>query len=713
MTRRIFGVAAAAVFAAASSASAVDETTTSVDVETGSAADVRGTLAGETDVFRFTAAAGATLTFRVTASPARSLRFDVRVVAPSGAELPIVGVPRSVNRPGLASLSRFALPESGRYSLRVGGTGAGTYRLTWTTGPGADRPEKLDFRGVALGRASGYETAVGRPVAAGAPTSLTVASTSDLVGASLVVPADAAPDGARVLLTSTTAPRVSDAGRHAAGPALAVAPDGMVLSSAATLTVPYDPFLVPRGADPAAVLSVARVASDGTSVALVPVSVDAQSHTVTVTTDRFARFVATSSTGLLDPTGKSYWRASLDASFKPDAGGDGTTARDVDLQAGRATFEDGGTMPLSGLQYSGHWLHDVSGAVVAGATGGRSDVVSSWSFAPDGRRIQVDDVVHGTSLFEMSENGQALVGQLDGRTTRPSCRIDVALLRAERAPTMSDLAGAWRFGMVELDMTWSDDGRPLGLEVDRSLGTLNLRADGTWTITVDSRGARFARKTRRLGRTAFDGALGGGWSVVGSDGGWAEGSVMLTIPTPIDTVIINVLPSADGRSFVGCTNSDLGLETFAFLFGVRKSNATTNADAQGEYAATELGLGVTVYRPSGAPRFVPDIVLSQTQARIAFDGSGALALTSGSHLTVERDPSAVGVIRNDSGADDPIASIPFSLTRTGALTVQADPQALVVGAIAPDASTGFVVDSPRTGVGEYGLRVFVKSPPSQ
>jgi hypothetical protein len=712
MSQVRLNAAAAALLVACASASAGSDVGTRVDVLGAANADIRGTLSGETDVYRFDAAEGAKLGVRLVATPRKSLRFAVRLVAPGGDDIELPGSRGYVNRRGLMTIRDRYLSGSGQYTLTVAGTGTGDYRLKWTTDPGA-APRSVDLRCTSLGRAPGEETAVCRVTTASETTSIAVASLSDLAGSRLIVPADAAAPGTPVLLASGAVPPVPErATRHAAGPAAEVSPGGIVLGSPALLTLAYDPHLVPRDANAAADLAVARTDADGAPVSLQAVSVDTQAHTVTVRTDRFGRFVVTSPTGPLDPSGRTYWRGTFDVAYTTDTNGD-SRRRDVVVRVGRAAFAADGTVAGRGLQYDAMWTHEDSGrcsAVIHGYPDRPSS--STWKFAADGRRIEI---AGADGAFEISENGQALVGQTGTRADPTSCRFDAALLRADRAPTAASLAGTFTVGMSELGMSWGS-ARPLGLDAGVSAGTAVLRSDGTWSITVDEQTTRFANRPRRLVPAKFHGTLRGRWTVVGAEDPWAEGSLRLSIPTPAGAIVFHAYPSADGNAWFAVSDA-ADPSYFMFFVAVRRAKSLSPESLTGEWSTSGLAFAMTTYGvpPDGSPqRTVPDLNLVQSDARFACDGTPALSMSSGSLTTVRRNPASPGGVAGGTWPDAATGEvISFSMAPNGTLSIPPVQSGRRGGAFSADANVGFLVTTPFSLTGEYGLRLLVRSPPAK
>jgi hypothetical protein len=690
---------------------------TSVDVELAARADVRGTLQGpdEVDVFRYVAPAGSTLTFRVAASPTRAIDFDVRLVGPDGADVPLAGLPQFADRGGVVSLTKFAPTAAGAYELRVGGTGAGTYRLTWTATPGAKRVQKCDLRCTTLGRTSGEATAFGRVAAVGAATSLVVAADeSDLHGARLDVPADMAPAGTSLLLTSGAAVAVPNpATQQSAGPAVWVQPTTLVLAAPATLTIPYDRLLVPRTADAAADLRVARLDPRGTITVLVP-SVDTSQRTVTVTTDRLGRFVAFAPKGPPDPSSGRYWHAVLGVSLEPGSGGDSRFRR-VDLEMGLATFAVDGTIAYVGDHFATSWSHDDQGAGQSTRSADRDQSATlPWAFAADGGRIQVGGAGADGAVLEPSEDGGLYVGQVGDQTPLTQGRIEVALRRARRVPSAAAFVGTYWFGAVDV-VARQEGSSPAQLSSRRISGTLTLRADGTGSIKADTTFVEFdpSDRTLKSGRGPLTGGIGQ-WSIVDAAGGWREGSLALTSSDPGSTSPMRIFPSADGKSFFGAIDPDDKSE-YMFLFGVRQSTSMSAALVTGDFAAGGIDVGVDGYQLPAQPTPGPavgDVYVAESEMVLRFAyGPKRLGIASQTERDVHRDRNEDDGVRVTFLTDPPPGTIPFTLARTGRIVVYAEPGFQIVGAVVPDARSGFIVSGPVKDAGPFGLRVLVKSPP--
>jgi len=694
---------------------AADPAPTAVDVELAARADVRGTLRGpdEVDVFRWRAPVGATITFRVAASPARAIDFDVRLVDPAGAEVPLAGLPRFTDRGGLVALSKYAPPTAGVYVLRVGGKGSGAYRLTWTASPGAKAVQRCDLRCTTLGRALGDETAIGRAVAAGAATTLDVAAAdSDLRFARLDVLADAAPAGTSLLLTSSVGAAVPDPSTlQSAGPDVLVQPSSLVLSSPATLTLPYERILVPRTASAATDLRVARVAKNGTISVLAPTSVDTAGRTVSVTTDRLGRFVVFAPKGPPDPTSEAYWHVALDVTLEQAATGADSRARRAQVESGLASFSGGGALAFVGDRFETSWTHDDQGAGHVTRTSFHDEPASlAWSFDADGRRIRIDDGSGRASVLEPSEDGAAYVGQIGETTWNSRAGVEAALRRSPRALSAESIAGSYWIGALEVQAL-QGAASAMDVETWRTSAAATLRADGTWTIAGDSRLATFDPSDRRtkLGRGRIAG--GGTWTIVGAEGGWREGSIALTISGADSVAPLLIFPSADRRMFLGTTDPTSEGDHM-FLVGVRRSTSMSPRLLTGDYAMGGFEARVSTYSPATGP-VVGDLGVSQTEA-VARYASGArrFGVSSEARRDVDRDPGAALGVRVAYAIDHPTDAVAFSLARSGRLSVRADPRFEIVGAMTPDARAGFVVSRPVRGIDFFGVRLLVKSPPS-
>ena len=105
--------------------------------------------------------------------------------------------------------------------------------------------------------------------------------------------------------------------------------------------------------------------------------------------------------------------------------------------------------------------------------------------------------------------------------------------------------------------------------------------------------------------------------------------------------------------------------------------------------------------------------LSQTDARMTFGGSATFDVTPGARVGVERDPGVAGGVASEYLTEPPQTSVPVTLARSGWMTAGVDPSVRVLGAFAPGGASGFAVFSPDAKDGAYGLRIFVRSPPSK
>ena len=119
MIRRLaIGIAAAALLAAGARAE--------VDVEVPANFKAKGSLAGETDTFRFFAPEGTVLSLKLAALRGAPLDFEVQLFDPFDAPV----IPEEVDDDGSrVRWSGALLFPSGEYRLEVSGTGSGDYSL--------------------------------------------------------------------------------------------------------------------------------------------------------------------------------------------------------------------------------------------------------------------------------------------------------------------------------------------------------------------------------------------------------------------------------------------------------------------------------------------------------------------------------------------------------------------------------------------------------
>jgi hypothetical protein len=714
MRRHLAMVLAACAAVISSSALGNSLPATPVDVSLTPRIQVRGTLSGrgEVDVFRYSAPPATVLTFALTGN--RTIGFDVHLFGPGAAEIPLAGLPRFVSRAGSMSLTKYALPADGAYELRVGSAAPGTYLLRWTATPGATRLAKCDLRCATLGRTLGDETAVGRLVDAGDTTTLDVASSSDIAGTRLVVPAGAVPDETLLLVTSSAAFAPPDPSSYqAAGPAVGVQPSDAAFSSPAAVTLPYDPLLVPRSADARKDLHVAALGLGGDTTVLAPTAVDTVRHTVTVAANAAARFVVFSPKGPPDPTGTEYWYGGVSLMFGTDGSGADSRERFIHVETSRMTFGAGGSLTSSGDGFETSWSHDDQGVghVEQAADRGRSETLG-WEFDPDGRSLHMIVPHVGTFVLEPSEDGSILVEQARCNETVPMCSVSMGLRRSARAPTREAIAGTYWIGTVTLHAV-QQGASPVELEVSRTFGTATLRADGTWSLSDDETRTNFDPGHRSVKTLRRRSAVKGTWTILGPSAGWSEGAVELTIAGGQAFGPIRLFPSADRSAFYGTIDPTTGGDHM-FVVGVRRAAGLTASSLDGTFAVGGFDLGMETYAPPATPPGpgVGDVPAMQSDVRVTFDRTPRLHVVSQLEKEVRRDDAAPGGVRIDIGTDVPPSAVPFSLAPTGRLTVRGDPTQRAVGAVAPGARAAFAVVDPARGSGRLGIRLFVKSPPT-
>ncbi len=496
-----------------------------------------------------------------------------------------------------SSLTLLSLAASGLQEINVNNTSDtdGDLDISVKVTPKKAKAEKVDVRARALGGADGGGTAFSATVRATDGGEVAIPFTDPLIGgAGVLVPAGALAVDARISVTSAAVLVAPDPEtQQSSGPAIRFGPDGLQFSENATVTIPWDPSAFPIGVDPVTALRVIRVQSDGTETVIIPTFVDVENGLCTVPTSGFSTFMAFSPRGTPDLEGVPFWVTSLklcvneDDLFNADS-----RERQITFFAGTLDFgapDTPGGIALAGVESTVTFSHDsFGGAIVSPVELPPMGASGSWFYFPDGQSIGADfQAGPETDLvdFYLAEDGSALVSREQGDSGDPCVSMDVAIRRSATPLTAADVAGDYFLGGSEVRGTEQEGVLgPVILDLASTFGSLTLRQNGTWTVSLDTNSQRFdpARgietgsfKTNGSGTFRFAGA---------GDPAVFAGSLVLA--SEEDGDFLRVFPSADGQTLLAVSEqADIGGQ---FYVGTRMAKGLTTQKAAGDFAVRVL-----------------------------------------------------------------------------------------------------------------------------
>lgn len=557
------------------------------------------------------------------------------------------------------------------------------------------KPAKLDLRASVLGVAPGETTLVGALIdgALGGQVEVTDGDSS-LHGAAVSLPAGAFAGLRLITIATAVDAAVAEEGQAAAGPTVALGPDGLafdVTAGDALVTIPYEPGRLPLGAVPAD-LTVQQDRKKQV-LSLDAESVDAEDATVTVVVDGFSTFSSRVPAGSPNLDGRSYWFVGQDVEMVPGVPSD---ERRVAHVFGAVTFsgEAGGTYAFEGDELETSFGHAGSAGFVdtsdqpleEGGLGG------TWAYDPGLQSLTVDEGGDPASYF-VAADGSVLVGADSLDEDSPDTSFELFVERAAEAPTPAALAGEYWVFDYRLEVHETGGG-PLELEGANSVGMLTLGADGSLSITQFKE-----RLSGFYGGADFEAEVGtfaleGSYTVQG-DGSllidFGEGETERFFPSKDRGVILG------SQQVTPAVGSDEGLFSLAVL--VRKASDLGLGALRGDavYSQRELG-----YELAGTEA-VPDLKNKLVEARLSLDGTKALfgntvawtdrnvSRNDGNQvdgLLIEGSSWPGGVPNKQDAVDFPAS---FSLKKDGRLGIGG----ILEGAIAPSAVFGFGVFGPK------------------
>jgi hypothetical protein len=217
---------------------------------------------------------------------------------------------------------------------------AGDIGVTIKVKPKKLKAQKRDFRGTVLGHPGGGESYLSRIVGSQGGTVGIDDSESAIDGAQVVLPGGALPGDTEIGVSTAPEPPLGSADDQAAGPAVDLQPSGILFDVPVAVTLPFDPALLPVGAD-GSDLRVLIVEDNGSSREVEPDSVDAESGLLTVSTSGFSVCIPIVERGTprvgVDAGGDEFWLLGLNGRLAPGESGD-SRSRWVGCEAGVVSF---------------------------------------------------------------------------------------------------------------------------------------------------------------------------------------------------------------------------------------------------------------------------------------------------------------------------------------------------------------------------------------
>ncbi|MCK6479276.1 MAG: hypothetical protein L6R43_03740 [Planctomycetes bacterium] len=667
------------------------------------------------EVFEFAAAAGSVLSMAVKAAKGSAAVPRFLAITPEGRDDVDLS---EAGRIGPTSHS-VTMPAPGNgedLSLYLTSVGAAEGEASLSVRIKAPKPkkEKLDLRGEALGSPGGGETFVSRVIGAGGG-SVHAGEGSALEGAGLEIPGGALAEDVVIVLASAAAPPPPTKDDQSIGPAVDLRPSGLQFETPALLTLPFDPSLLPVGADPED-LRVLVVEENGTTFELAPSSVNVEAGSLAVPVGGFSVCIPVIRSGLprlgVAPGGDEYWNLTLEYEVEPSPAGNDSRARSFLLEVGETSFYGDGTVQTSSSFRSFSFGNtSVPGGTEAGLQTFEStqEYGATWSYGADARSIEVQEG-DGGPVFAVSRDGSVLLER--GEEDEPGTGFGLLLRKGDFPADEAALAGTWFFGGVELQANVQGFQVPASVEISRSFGTLTFDGKG---------GARFSESFREA---AVDGGTGNVEQVAGSGQGTAtyalqeDGTILLTVP-PDDgddeADLLRIHPGRGGDVLFLVDDGPCGSCTYALIL-VRQGSGLSPAVLDGDYRGSLFSQDLAAYLPpsgTGPATFAGDAHLFALDFDAAFDGGGTVSLDGIEHR-VARDPGVAGGVASD--LEEVALSLDLAVDGKGRLTLSMlggkGQPGILVGATAADGMVAFFVTNPAVADADFGLGFMVKVPPA-
>ena len=671
-----------------------------VDAEGPAALKAKGSIlpAGDVDVFRFEGEAGTLLTFKLAAMKKAPLVFDPVLTGPGEADVDLSGATVKGSK---FSVSKLALPATGAYRLEVGGDGTGDYSLSLKAKVKGLKTLKLDVRAAVLGRPGGGEVFLRRVPGAGGVLLAVDDPDCDLDGAELAIPPGALEEGAAVVLASADPPAMESLDRNPAGPAAEVGPSDLVLGAGVTLTLPFDPDLLPTDAT-AAALQVCAARGGAAPALEAPVLLDEADALFTVALTGACRLAAAVRSGppRVEAGDGAFWVLSLGMDFDGSAD---SRVREAKLAHGTAVF-GASTVAVS---FSERWIRwenrnkaggtgftGFDAGVQSGAT--PSSATLGWTRGAGGEVVLEGDAPR----FLPSADGSVFVGRSEepGST---SVGIDIAVRKPSRTLAMADLAGAWHWGALSLEVQdTGDPANPAGIDAMRMFGTLVLGADGKIVLA----GTQYAAETDFSNGEMFETVET--FTLKGTAALQGDGSLVFDFgPDPEGPRPMRALPGREGDAMLVTFDAFNGEELLAII-ALRQASGFSVGDVAGTWQGGGIWFDPRPYFVESYP--VPDFAAGSERLELAFNASGPrMDIVSAAGRSFSRN-GETGALEIDDYDDT--GSMPLSVTAKGKITLTEPEGGKAVGAASGDGQVAFIVNDPARKGGDLFMAVTVRKP---
>ncbi len=596
---------------------------------------------------------------------------------------------------------------------------AGTISVATKIKPPKVRKLKLDVRGASRGAPDGGETVLVRAVSGiGGVVAIDDAS-SPIDGVLLTVPPGALTGPTPISVSTADPVRLPDRDtQQAAGEAVLFGPEGLEFRSNATIVLRFDASSLPVGTDPLTDLRIVRRSASGATEIITPTSVNVETGTMTFQTSGFSTFMPFVPRGSPDLNGSEYWFMGFAIELVPDqTAASDSRDRNIDMTLGSVTLGPRGERRASSQSSefrSISWTHDQNGiGSFPRVESGSGGDLGEWDYEPDGQTIILDfpdESGDSASALTVSEDGAYLVGGAVG-DNRPGAASIAIAIRKELSPTLAALAGSYHMGGAEIAAPGDVGVGPLQVSLSRLFGELTLRADGTWSITLDQRVSEFVPGsdfTTTKQRFTIQGSV----RVGTGDDGLREGALIFLEDGDAqdgDADSFILMPGEGGRVMIG--SDSIPLEDGQVIFvAMRQTVGASKAILDGVQRLFSIEFEPTTYEtlaPSIGPILIGDFSLCGNESVVEFDGRGRA--TELDFLGVcaarnESDPSGIAIEVEGPLFD----SFAVKVSSNGRFSVVGD---VVVGAVVRDGTFFFGVNDPKNNERNVELIFGIRPPP--
>lgn len=584
------------------------------------------------------------------------------------------------------------------------------------------KPAKLDLRPTVLGHSDGGETLVTRLVGADGGGISVSGSGSDLLGASLDIPAGALGGDTWISLGSTEEPPFPTDDQQAAGPAVDLQPSGTTFDVPVTVVLPFDFTKVPVDATPDDIL-VRIIEENGSFADVAPLSVDPVSGTVTVETSGFSICIPIVPSGppslgylpngTIKPGGDEYWILELSAEMQGDGGGD-SRGRNVRVDYGELSIHAEGTVDVNIIEHGYQWSN-------TNGTGNPIDSYLSeytnssaftldWAYDASGRNILLSGGdPEPKPVFRVSRDGRYLAGRHDAASASET-RTEVQFcVRKNEAPlTVASLSGVWTAAYVEVDAGQTSSTGAAEPKPARGTGTFSFDGAGVCRLALSQRDAEYDASTGSFTKSLKSLNIDATYSVDG------DGTVLVVIPPQGEEsgTTLRIFPGA-GLDVMFCGHDTLIGESALALVLMRQGSGQSRSDLVGDYHGASFYLDPQSYNPGSPNVSIADFSTGDEGATLVFDG-GATADASFDEHDVNRNPG------DDDGVPDGIEvknkaeglAVGVALTSQGKLTLSGT-DGSVAGAATADGQCLVAVTNVSKDDGDFGIFFVFRAPPDK